>query len=188
MPLLFHAYTYFVLLFFLLRLCLLLLLMHVLHFLGSFVMFAVSRPVICHSALCSTIGGNNACVYMLLLRLQTISATINGNKRRCVCVCMCLALHRYWNVLWLCFEKKKTFNDDDDDDDDDYDHDGDMLRSKRLKLRQWIARKKKDVKLMKKFISEEIMLSFPAPHKLDLSVRSDINESGDNEKGEIIEG
>lgn len=47
---------------------------------------------------------------------------------------------------------------------------------------------KKDVKLMKKFISEEIMLSFPAPHKLDLSVRSDINESGDNEKGEIIEG
>lgn len=49
-------------------------------------------------------------------------------------------------------------------------------------------RGKKDVKLMKKFISEEIMLSFPAPHKLDLSVRSDINESGDNEKGEIIEG
>lgn len=41
---------------------------------------------------------------------------------------------------------------------------------------------------MKKFISEEIMLSFPAPHKLDLSVRNDINESGDNEKGEIIEG
>lgn len=47
---------------------------------------------------------------------------------------------------------------------------------------------KKDVKLMKKFISEEIMLSFPAPHKLDLSVRSNINESDDNEKGEIIEG
>lgn len=41
---------------------------------------------------------------------------------------------------------------------------------------------KKDVELIKEYISEEIILNFPAPHKSDLSVRED------NEKGGIIEG
>lgn len=104
------------------------------------VMFAVSRPVICHSALCSTIGGNNACVYMLLLRLQTISATINGNKRRCVYVCvwhyiaigMCCGFTFKKNIQRRWRRRRRLRG-----------HDGDMLRSKRLKLRQWIARKKR---------------------------------------------
>lgn len=51
-----------------------------------------------------------------------------------------------------------------------------------------ILKKKKDVQLIKKYISKEIMLNFSAPHKLDLSLQSDINENGDNEKGDIIEG
>lgn len=71
-------------------------------------------------------------------------------------------------------------------DGDGYDGDATLLTAQTSTMN--CLKKKKDVKLMKKFISEEIMLSFPAPHKLDLSVRSNINESGDNEKGEIIEG
>lgn len=115
---------------------------------------------------------------MLLLRLQTVSAMIDGNGRG-VCACLYMfALQYYWNVV-------VTLKNIDGDADSTltFARYAKMPRTSTMNCSQ-----KKDVKLMKKFISEEIMLSFPAPHKLDLSVRSDINESGDNEKGEIIEG
>lgn len=45
-----------------------------------------------------------------------------------------------------------------------------------------------DVKLIKEHISEEIIQNFSAPHKLNLSPpHNDRNETGNNEKGEIIE-
>lgn len=117
-------------------------------------------------------------LYMLLLRLQNISAAINGNKTYMFCICFHYTLlleccgyakkHRRWAMTATAAMA--------------------MLHSMLTAQTLTMNCSKKDVKLMKKFISEEIMLNFTAPHKLDLSVHSDINESGDNEKGEIIEG
>lgn len=47
---------------------------------------------------------------------------------------------------------------------------------------------KQDVKLVKEYLSAEIIQNFLSPHKLDLSLHSNGNENCDNEKGDVIGG